>query len=574
MADEELLSILAAQPLFRRLDPEELARVAARVKGRTLAPGEELFIEGKTFPAYFILRSGRLALLRIDADGVERLIRHLQPGEGIGVHALFLNDPRDVTAMAITRVEGWLLEKSEFDALLAEHPDLIHRLELPPDVEARLRAPRFPWLEPEEQVLAAIHRHWFSVIPVLLPPLVLLLVFIVLTTFLAAELGWWPALFLNAIPLILLGAQVWNWWDDQYILTTRRIVHIERERWLYVFPGPETRQDMPLDQIQEVQILRRTPLASPYLFDFGDIEVEAFSGRVAFSNLPQPDGIRRLIYEQIDRLRALQQARQRYRLQQELRHRLGLAPTPPEAAPALSTPAPPGWVERIGLILRAVAHYLFPPLRETAGDRVIYRKHWVALFRSIGLGPPMALGLWVLGWVLHAHHVWPIDRIEPGIRWGGLILSGMLLGIWWWWRYENWRNDEYILTPTQLILSQRLPMLMREETQTANLARIQSVEYTIPSILARLLNYGHVVVRVPGGDFYLQYVGSPRQVQQEITRRMEAYRRRLQEEEAARQRRNVVDTIAAYDRLRFGPPGVGGGHGALPGAQGGPHFRS
>lgn len=574
MADEELLSILAAQPLFRRLDPEELARVAARVKGRTLAPGEELFIKGETFPAYFILRSGRLALLRIDADGVERLIRHLQPGEGIGVHALFLNDPRDVTAMAITRVEGWLLEKSEFDALLAEHPDLIHRLELPPDVEARLRAPRFPWLEPEEQVLAAIHRHWFSVIPVLLPPLVLLLVFIVLTTFLAAELGWWPALFLNAIPLILLGAQVWNWWDDQYILTTRRIVHIERERWLYVFPGPETRQDMPLDQIQEVQILRRTPLASPYLFDFGDIEVEAFSGRVAFSNLPQPDGIRRLIYEQIDRLRALQQARQRYRLQQELRHRLGLAPTPPEAAPALSTPAPPGWVERIGLILRAVAHYLFPPLRETAGDRVIYRKHWVALFRSIGLGPPMALGLWVLGWVLHAHHVWPIDRIEPGIRWGGLILSGMLLGIWWWWRYENWRNDEYILTPTQLILSQRLPMLMREETQTANLARIQSVEYTIPSILARLLNYGHVVVRVPGGDFYLQYVGSPRQVQQEITRRMEAYRRRLQEEEAARQRRNVVDTIAAYDRLRFGPPGVGGGHGALPGAQGGPHFRS
>jgi uncharacterized membrane protein YdbT with pleckstrin-like domain len=100
---------------------------------------------------------------------------------------------------------------------------------------------------------------------------------------------------------------------------------------------------------------------------------------------------------------------------------------------------------------------------------------------------------------------------------------------------------------------------MREETQTASLNRIQSVEYTIPSLLARILGYGHVLVRVPGGDFHLRYVGKPRQVQQEITRRMEAYRRRLQEEEAARQRRHIVDTLAAYDRLRFGPPGIGPG---------------
>jgi len=562
MADAELLAVLAAQPLFRRLDEEDLARVAARVKPKRLAPGEELFIEGEVFPAYFILRAGRLALLHIGADGVERLVRHLQPGEGIGVHALFLNEPRDVTAMAITPVEGWLLEKAAFDALLAEDPDLIRRLELPPDVEARLRAPRFPWLEPDEQVLAAIHRHWVSLIPVLLPPLILLLVSVALTTFIAAELEWWPALFLNAIPLILLGAQVWNWWDDQYILTTRRIVHIERERWLYVLPGPEARQDMPLDQIQEVQILRRSPLASPYLFDFGDIEVEAFSGRVGFSNLPQPDELRRLIYAQLDRLRALQQARQRYRLQQELRHRLGMDPTPPEPE-APPPPPPPGWWGRLWLIGKAVARYVFPPLRETVGDRIIYRKHWVALFRSIGLGPPVALGLWLIGWFLHTHHVWPVDRIEPLIRVGALVLSGLMLAGWWWWRYENWRNDEYILTPSQLVLSQRQPMLMREETQTASLARIQSVEYTIPSLWARLLNYGHVVVRVPGGDFHLMYVGAPRRVQQEITQRMEAYRRRLQEEEAARQRRHIVDTIAAYDRLRFGPPGLG--RGAPPG---------
>ncbi len=562
MAAEELLAVLAAQPLFRRLDPEELARVAARVKTKALAPGEELFIEGETFPAYFILRSGRMALLRIGADGVERLVRHLQPGEGLGAHALFLNDPRDVTAIAITPVEGWLLEKADFDALLAEHPDLIHRLELPPDVEARLRAPRFPWLEPDEQVIKATRRHWITVLPVIIPPLALLLVVIGFTTFLAAVLGWWSALFLNAIPVLLIAAQTWNWWDDQYILTTRRIVHIERERWLYVLPGPETRQDMPLDQIQEVQILRRTPLASPYLLDFGDIEVEAFSGRVAFSNLPKPDEIRRLIYEQIDRLRALQHARQRYRLQQELRHRLGLTPAPSEEAVTTSPPpSHPGLAGQIGMVLQAVFRYLLPPLREAIGDRIIYRKHWVALFHSIGLWPFVALLLYILGWVLHMYHVWPIDRIEPLMCRGALLLGGLLLAVWWWWRYEDWRNDEYILTPSQLILSRRLPMLMREETQTASLARIQSVEYIIPSLLARLLNYGHVVVRVPGGDFYLLYVRGPQQVQQEISRRMEAYRRRLQEEEAARQRRNMLDTIAAYDRLRFGPPGVGGNPG-------------
>jgi len=553
MAEDERRAVLAAQPLFRRLDPEDLDRVAALAQPVTLAPGQELFIEGENFPAYFILRSGRLVLLRIGADGVERLVRHVQPGEGFGVRALFLNEPRDVTALALSPVEGWRIDKAAFDALLAAHPDLIHRLALPPDVEARLRAPRFPWLEPEEQVLAAIHRHWISLVPALLPPIALLLVTIVVTTFWLAQWNAWPALLLNFLPLALLAAQVWNWWDDQYILTTRRIVHIERGRWLYVIPGPEARQDMPLDQVQEVQILRRSPLASPYLLDFGDIEVEAFSGRVGFSNLPQPDEIRKLIYEQLDRLRAHQQARQRYRLQQELRQRLGLVPPPPAPEPP-PPPPPPGALGRLGMVLRAIGRYLFPPLRETVGDRIIYRKHWVALFRSIGWGPVVGAGAWWLLLFLLRHHVMLLDRLPPEVRWGLLVVTGALLGLWWWWRYENWRNDEYILTPTHLMLSQRLPALMREETQTASLARIQSVEYTIPSLWARLLNYGHVLVRVPGGDFHLVYVGAPRQVQQEITRRMEAYRRRLQEEEAARQRRSIVDVLAAYDRLRFGPP--------------------
>jgi len=39
--------------------PEELDQLAARFQARTLNPGEELFIEGERFPAYFILRAGR-----------------------------------------------------------------------------------------------------------------------------------------------------------------------------------------------------------------------------------------------------------------------------------------------------------------------------------------------------------------------------------------------------------------------------------------------------------------------------------------------------------------------------------
>lgn len=129
-----------------------------------------------------------------------------------------------------------------------------------------------------------------------------------------------------------------------------------------------------------------------------------------------------------------------------------------------------------------------------------------------------------------------VDRPLAGIA--AVFVFCLLVGAgWWWWNYENWGNDQYIVTEDRLIDIEKLPLGLRTKRTDTTFDRIQNVNFEIPDPIATLLNYGTVVIYTAGAEGRLDFVYVPRpsEVQAEIFFRLAAYQerqRRLRQEGA------------------------------------------
>jgi uncharacterized membrane protein YdbT with pleckstrin-like domain len=191
--------------------------------------------------------------------------------------------------------------------------------------------------------------------------------------------------------------------------------------------------------------------------------------------------------------------------------------------------------------------YFLPPLRHEQGDTITWRKHWVALLKPIAL--PSALLLASTTGVVILMSV-----TSGNLRTVSLIVYGVALVIlfpWWLWRFDDWQNDIYQVTPTRIIDVERLPFYLREDRREASLGMIQNVQFEIPGFLGKVLNFGSVTIETAGaGAFTFDLVKDPSGVQAEIFRRMEAFQGRQSQAAAERHRSELLDWFAVYDQVR------------------------
>ncbi len=129
-----------------------------------------------------------------------------------------------------------------------------------------------------------------------------------------------------------------------------------------------------------------------------------------------------------------------------------------------------------------------------------------------------------------------------------LILLITAIGIWWFYQYLDWRNDQYIITPDQLIDVYRKP-LGTEDRRAAPLENIQSIRYQRIGIPGLLFNFGTVFVKVGSEDFTFNNVYHPLEVQQTLFAYLE--RADLIEKRAtlAEQQRQMLDWMDTYQQF-------------------------
>ena len=120
----EAAELIDRLPAFEDLPEDVLSDLAGRVRLRSLPLGHPVFRQGDRADAFYVLRSGRLAVEDEHPEtGDTRVLRTLEPGESFGELALLSAAPRSATIRAMDDVQVFEIDKATFDRLLADDID-------------------------------------------------------------------------------------------------------------------------------------------------------------------------------------------------------------------------------------------------------------------------------------------------------------------------------------------------------------------------------------------------------------------------------------------------------------------
>ncbi|HEX9058526.1 MAG TPA: PH domain-containing protein [Ktedonobacterales bacterium] len=165
-----------------------------------------------------------------------------------------------------------------------------------------LRRPAMIRYLDNEVVMNYIYRHWFVLFRREIFPALLLIVSVTLGSVLATYLhvAFWSVVAVGVLASVVWGGLIYlNYADDVFILTTDRIIDIDR----FVFVFFEGRKQADYSKVQDVRVSVDTLIAR--IFNFGDITVET-AGRlpnIEMSDIPDPFAVQDLIFQRMTALK-------------------------------------------------------------------------------------------------------------------------------------------------------------------------------------------------------------------------------------------------------------------------------
>src|SRR5256714_7448170 len=119
---EEALS-LSRVPLFKRLEPHELEKLAEEIDQVNYPAGETIFNEHDRGDALYILEEGSVRIWVYDDDVKPVTLAELKPGDFFGELAVLDRGERSSSATAITDAHLHRLSSDDFQQFLTEHAD-------------------------------------------------------------------------------------------------------------------------------------------------------------------------------------------------------------------------------------------------------------------------------------------------------------------------------------------------------------------------------------------------------------------------------------------------------------------
>jgi hypothetical protein len=308
-----------------------------------------------------------------------------------------------------------------------------------------------------------------------------------------------------------------NWYFNIFVLTDRRVIEAQG------FFTPN-RQEAQLDRIQQVQLEQANPFE--FILDIGSVQVftAGSQGDLRSSRVPHPGNM-------VDQIRL---AEREYRAG-------GRAPAPPiepenpavkaaldELTKPVDIPMPTPAVGRTyGGFLRRPAR--LHVLDDEVIVNYIYRHWFVLVVREV---PPALVTVLSIAFadvfasVLHSS-IWVVG------------VAGMLVGLAYAVLvYLNYIDDIFILTTDRVIDIDRYLFVFFEGRKQADYTKVQDVQVNVNSLIARILNYGDIIVETAGRlpNIEMTRIPNPFAVQDLIFTRMNALKERDLTRAANRQR--------------------------------------
>ncbi len=534
----EIINLLKRIHLFRGMENPRLETVVDYMEVVEVEPEAVIYQQGDELDSFYFVFSGQLKVSRYAPETRQyHQIGFLEEGDYFGQEVLEENWTRQISVEAESEATLLKMDVPSFRALLDITPVLIPRLQFILDSYHLMLKTRFVWMDPKEFVYYIGRKHILFLFTRILPPIILGII----TTSVFGFLTIMSPLNLTTLALLILFAVIslawliWNWIDwsnDYYIVTNRRVIYQERVVLLY-----DSRQESPMSAVQSTST---NTTQTGRILKYGNVAIRTYIGTILFRSVSMPEQVMALIQEQQVRTQANLRRAELRQIENVLERKLGNSSAePPTPAPSKAGPMPaaPTGIQRF---LSDLFH-----LRYEVGGTVLYRTHWFILLKKIWL--PSLLLLALLFWVLLSLFNL-FNLISIGAVIGIASILALLIVPWWGYRYVDWHNDIYLITPDQIVDVYRKP-LGREERQAAPIKNILSIEYQRLGFLGLVLNFGTVYIRVGDKQLTFDDVYNPSEVQRELFNRLAAknYAERQAAQEGERQR--MADWIAAYHRV-------------------------
>jgi len=525
--------------VFAQVDDKGIKAIAPHFEEVNYKAGDIIFKEYDSADYFYTIESGQVEVLLNFKSGKPRRLALLSDADYFGERGLAKRTTRNATVRAVKDTRLWRISVDKFNALMLRNASVKAAIDVAIQSREYARQEKFhKWLRENETVYLVTLQHRVFLIPLIAYPSGVIIGGVILSLiFFFFQLG----LVWQVAPLLIVlggaGWFYWNWVDfhnDWYIVTSQRVIDIDKIVLLY-----ESRAEAPLPVVQNAAV--QTTEWGRQL-GYGDVTINTFSGPIKFHNIPNPQAVSDLILEQVNRTRIQQKTAERNALKNSLKTAMGIEkpPTPPPPPPMpqrkpSSSSLLFGWLKQITL-----------QVREQKGDTVIYRKHPFVLAQELGaqLGGVLIILILLLLSVINLFTKWfaVIDLNYTLILWVVSLVPLGALAVNIGYEYFDWKNDIYMVTPTQVFDIERKPF-GTEQRKSANLDAVGNVAFIRPDFISYLLNYGTVTIQAgPGGEMKFFNVFDPLGVQQDIYRRKEQ-RERTKAEAAARARH---DEYAQY----------------------------
>jgi uncharacterized membrane protein YdbT with pleckstrin-like domain len=608
----ELLRKLREMPLFAGLTDEQFKAVSDLLHIKKVERTKLVVMQGGDITDLYLVRHGHAVARMVDANERNHILYDLREGSIFNEDEFLTGLRNALTIEALTPLTLWTISRESFLRLLRERPDIYAGLTIPPQLPARLtgrvarhrRHHQHDWQRPNEHVAHFCHKHpwvfWRSLWPLLAMAVVMLVIALVSRLFLlpAVREAAQPAaptvvatsqalagdatpvlvtptaapgavqevsdaslagtieslvdrlvIILSVIALIYIVYEFIDWRNDYYAITDQRLIH--RERTLLI---RDQQSELPMNKLQNVSVDR--PGILSWILDYGDLTIDASGVRskVKFPDIGKPDQVAEIILNQSQRMHGDSHASQRVKMRDELIKELQIVPSKEEPKQGgRKHPTRPKFTLRTRRSLGNIRNAFLPHMRVVQGDTILYHKHWLQLMEVITL-PAAGVLVYVALLVLLRLFVPEVAQIIYGTPLEiGVIVLGIGLLLWALYRYEDWRNDIYILTPDRIIDIDRSPFgIGASSRREARLAAVQNVNLDMTGLWDNAFDIGDVIIQTAGAEGTLTFerVYDPHGVQRDIVNYMEAQDTRARDRQMAERRREFAEWVGIYDELK------------------------
>ncbi len=569
---QKALQKLRATPLFANLSDGEFRQVADLLTPKQFDRAKFVIsLASQSELDLYVLRQGQASSRMPKGKYIDDVQGVYGPGDLMNLTAFVAGQDSAETIEALTPLDLWVIPHEAFRALLEQQPALKDKLGALPDVTPFwTNQKRYPFVPERGEVIVIVRRkHWYVLFTKLIPVALMLLMGLVLwrlPVFLPQTAPFATLVVLGVWLLFTLLVAIWqinDWADDFYAVTNRRVIH--REKVLFF---SNRQAEAPVSQIRNIVASRTSFIANTLMLqNMGDVNIETVNSYhpIVFANIDQPEEVSRAILKQAQQAKVAGQAAQRDVIRNILREQMRIVEKP-------SNVPKPGKVQVVGYgahsaeepqkpkpLPLVVGNFFFPRARvKDEKGNITYRRHPLQLLQTAGL-PALSILAYLVAFVAG----WRLGVLEQiALRTAAslplrLILIALaasiflVLVVWLVFRYEDWRNDMFLLTKDKIIDIDRTPFGLQGVQQNVSpLEKVQNVTSNQDGFIEWLFNMGDVTIET-GGEKRLIFerVKDPRQIQRDIADYLAQLKANEKAADVEQRNKELAEWISIYNEM-------------------------